>query len=165
VNRGTFREDLFYRLAVVRVRLPSLRARREDVPMLVRHFMERFGATVEPSAELLASLAQRPWPGNVRELRNAVERALAMNVDLTARGAATEAPPDTVGLLAQLLELPWAEAQERWVAHFELAYVREALRRSGGSVTEAAQRTGVTRRHVQRVMRRLGLRNEEGDDT
>src|SRR5690606_38744914 len=81
VNAGLFREDLYYRLAVVEVELPALRQRREDVPALAQHFAQSMGAGAAAiPAELLSSWLTRSWPGNVRELRNVVERSLFLGV-------------------------------------------------------------------------------------
>jgi len=161
VNRGAFREDLYFRLAVVQVELPPLRARREDIPTLVRHFVEQLvPGSPPPSRQLLDRLAAKAWPGNVRELRNAVERTLALH-GVSAPGedpARISAVPGE--LLPSLLELPYKEGFDRWVAHYERNYVQHALRLSGGSVSEAARRSGVTRRHIQRLMKRHGLRDE-----
>jgi len=160
VNGGRFREDLYFRLAVVQVRLPPLRARREDVPMLVRHFVECFApGSPPPSQALLDAMAARPWPGNVRELRNAVERAVALT-RAPAPGAPAE-PGRSADSLAAAMEplfgLPTLEANAQWMELFERAYLANALRLAGGSVSGAARAMGTNRRYVQRLMRRLGV--------
>ncbi|MGE0784739.1 MAG: sigma 54-interacting transcriptional regulator [Sandaracinaceae bacterium] len=164
VNQGTFREDLFFRLAVVRVRLPPLRSRRDDIPRLVRHFVERLRPDAPtPSPELVAALARKSWPGNVRELRNAVERALALVDPATSEGAPAEAASSGQDArLAELLSMPMKEGLDRWVAYFEQEYVKLALDRHG-SVSAAARAAGVNRRHIQRLMKRHGMRDDEGD--
>ncbi len=155
VNKGSFREDLYFRLAVVEVKLPPLRARREDIPTLVTHFVKRLRPDAPaPAPELLSRLAKKAWPGNVRELRNAVERVLALGGTQATSG---EAAPPSDGLLGAVLAMPYKEGLERWVGEFERAYLQEALRAAGGSVSEAARRSGVTRRHIQRLMKRHGL--------
>ncbi len=164
VNRGTFREDLFFRLAVVRVRLPPLRARAGDIPRLVAHFVARLrpGAPA-PSPELVQALARKSWPGNVRQLRNAVERALALVAPADAPGSPAIAPaPGEAGLLAETLQLPLKEGLERWTAHFEQEYVKLALARHG-SVSAAARAAGVNRRHIQRLMKRHGMRDGDSE--
>ena len=159
VNKGSFREDLYFRLAVVEVKLPPLRARPEDIPTLVTHFVQRLRPDAPPpSAELLARLSKKAWPGNVRELRNAVERALALSGETQLGGSETSAASS--GLLAAVLAMPYKEGFDRWVAEFERAYLEEALRAAGGSVSEAARRSGVTRRHIQRLMKRHGSSRE-----
>ena len=161
VNRGGFREDLYFRLAVVQVKLPPLRARREDIPDLVGHFVECFtGERRDLAPELIQALAARPWPGNVRELRNAVERAVAMAVP-SAQAAPDDQPGGgAYGHMQALFPLPVKEALERWNDAFERAYWESALRLSGGSVSGAARAAGVNRRYVQRVMKRHGLRSD-----
>jgi len=159
VNRGTFREDLYFRLAVVQVSLPPLRSRREDIPTIVKHFINRFAPnSPPPSPALLQSLSAQPWPGNVRELRNAVERALALAAPSTE--VATDETPQTTPqeAMAPLFALPIKEAIEKWTSDFERQYLENALRHSGGSVSEAARQCGVNRRYVQRMMKRLGMK-------
>ncbi|MBI2891936.1 MAG: sigma 54-dependent Fis family transcriptional regulator [Deltaproteobacteria bacterium] len=165
IDRGGFREDLYFRLAVVTVKLPPLRARTDDVPLLVRHFVECLApGSPPPSAELLAAMAARPWPGNVRELRNAVERALAMAGP--ERPGSSPGPGDQAPMaeaMEPLFQLPIKEAIERWAELFERAYLGDALRRSGGSVSGAARMAGVNRRFVQRMMKRHGMRDDSGE--
>jgi DNA-binding NtrC family response regulator len=159
VNAGRFREDLFYRLAVVQVTLPPLRARTEDLPMLVSHFLARFAPPgskpPSPSPDALAVLAARPWPGNVRELRNVVERA----VSLTGQGAFGIAPAGAAAPLptGETLDLPFEEALDR----FQRRYFDEALRKSGGNISAAARDAGVNRKLLQRLLKRWG--RDEGE--
>ena len=163
VNRGGFREDLFFRLAVVRIRLPPLRARPDDIPVLVRHFLHRLKPdSPDPSPDLLRALSARPWPGNVRELRNAVERAVAMAEPARQRTATGSLDPGGAGglTMSALFELPIQEAVDRWVEQLERAYVEDVLRRSGGSVSGAARLAGTNRRYIQRLMKRHGLRED-----
>jgi len=164
VNRGTFREDLYFRLAVVQVELPPLRQRRDDIPALVRHFISRFDPkSPAPSKELMNNLAAQPWTGNVRELRNAVERALALSAPgpSNTEQQITEANADEA--MSFLFDLPIKEATEKWTSDFERKYIEYALQRSGGSVSEAARQCGVNRRYVQRLMKRLGIRSGHSD--
>ena len=163
VNKGQFREDLFFRLAVVHVRLPSLRVRPEDIPLLVRHFVEVLApGTPPPSPQVIEALSRRAWPGNVRELRNAVERAVALAVPAGPMSR-VQVPMGQNGarddLLSTLVGLPMKEASERWIDVFERAYVENALR-VAGSVSAAARAAAVSRRQMQRLMKRLGLRED-----
>jgi DNA-binding NtrC family response regulator len=162
VNKGTFREDLFYRLAVVRVKLPPLRMRVEDIPFLVEHFVRRLTPDAPPpSSELVRALASRPWPGNVRELRNAVEHALAMMGSPAPHDEPTIEHIDRDTSLGALLGLPFKEALDQWVESFERAYLEHVLTASGGSVSGAARIAGVNRRYVQRLMKRHGIKSDE----
>lgn len=160
VNRGTFREDLYFRLAVIRVTLPPLRSRGADVAMLVEHFVKRFAPSAGAlDASTLQSFASQPWPGNVRELRNAVERACALAAPVdTGDITSAEISVSASQQMSALFGLPIKEAVETWTEAFERAYLENALRICDGSVSEVARRSGVNRRFVQRMMKRLGVR-------
>jgi transcriptional regulator with PAS, ATPase and Fis domain len=167
VNEGTFREDLYYRLAVIEVELPPLRARREDLPALAAHFIERFtGRPDPPPPALLSTLLTRDWPGNVRELRNFIERCVslgwpdpsALAPSPLARGAGAAA-----GAAASLVpvDLPLKEARLAWMEQFEGVYVRALLDKTRGNVTRAAELAGVSRRFFQRTMARIGVKSAD----
>ena len=160
VNEGAFREDLYYRLAVVVLELPSLRGRREDITLLAERFYARAGGKGELPPQLRASLLARSWPGNVRELRNFMERAACLGVP--SPGAPAPATSSVEGRVS--IDLAYKEARESWMEQFDRAYVTELLARNGGNVTHAAQRAGLHRRTLQRVMANLGLRSDDGDD-
>ncbi|HEY2511977.1 MAG TPA: sigma 54-interacting transcriptional regulator [Polyangiaceae bacterium] len=164
VNHGSFREDLFYRLAVVEIELPPLRARREDVPMLAQHFYERFTGRPGPiPLDLLASLPTRSWSGNVRELRNFIERSLSLGLgEGGAQGAPLAVPLPGLDAFVPH-DRPMLEARQAWVDQFESAYVRALLQRTNGNVTHAAKEARVSRRFLQSVMRRLGLRDADDE--
>jgi DNA-binding NtrC family response regulator len=169
-NQGTFREDLYYRLAVVEVKLPALRARMEDIPVLATHFHERLGAADPrlPDA-FLQMLATRGWPGNVRELRNFIERSMSLGfIEQTAGTlpALREHAMQAQGLDNLVpLDLPLKEARQAWTEKFELVYVRGILEQTHGNITRAAERAGVNRRFLQRLVARLGLRSDPDDPT
>jgi DNA-binding NtrC family response regulator len=171
VNEGTFREDLYYRLAVVEVRLPALRSRREDIPALARHFYERLGGGPPLPADFVASLASRGWPGNVRELRNFIERHVALGLVDEGGAEVGHSRPVSVATESTLEaliphHLPLKEARDAWTETFENIYVKSLLRRTGGKVGRAAELAGVNRRFMQRIIARLGIRadDEAGDD-
>ena len=173
VNEGTFREDLFYRLAVVEVALPPLRARKDDIPMLASHFYRMLGGQGDLPQAFLAMVSNRSFPGNVRELRNFVERAMLLGtISPALKRPAIAAPPKALGDLAPL-HLPLKEARQAWTESFEQVYVRGVLERAKGNVTHAAELAGVSRRFLQRLAARLGIRASdvgadpqdlEGDD-
>ncbi len=163
VNEGTFREDLYYRLAVIELELPPLRARREDIPILAQHFHARAtGRDVPLPHDLLESLLSRAWPGNVRELRNHIERAVTLgwspDVQRTQAPRAPTAPDAMV--LGVTSDMPLHEAREACIASFEKAYVAALLQRTAGNVTRAASLAGVTRRTLHRVMAQHGVRTK-----
>jgi two-component system, NtrC family, response regulator GlrR len=158
VNSRRFRPDLYYRLAVVDVRLPPLRERLEDVPLLVEHFLAQLGAPQAAAAALrdpehLASLGQHAWPGNVRELRNYVEQALALGAraQLDPSGASAGPPPIDV-------RVPLRRAREQWLDHFERRYLAELLAAHGDNVSAAARAAEIDRVHFHRLLSRYGLR-------
>jgi transcriptional regulator with PAS, ATPase and Fis domain len=166
VNDGTFREDLYYRLAVVSLSLAPLRSRREDIPLLARHFHRALVGPTAPELpqEFVARLMGRSWPGNVRELRNFIERSVSLGlVDVRPPRASAPPPgaplPSLDGMVA--LRLPLKDARQAWVESFESVYVRDVLLRCGGNVTRAAERAGVSRRFLQRLVARLGIKPAE----
>jgi transcriptional regulator with PAS, ATPase and Fis domain len=166
VNSGAFREDLYYRLAVIEIELPPLRARREDIPSLAAHFIERFTGKAEPLAPaLLSNLLVRDWPGNVRELRNFIERCVSLGwPDATAPitvPSLGELPPGLSAIVP--VHLPLKEARLVWGEQFESIYVRAILEKTNGNVTRAAQLAGVSRRLFQRTMARAGIRSDSFD--
>ena len=172
VKAGTFRQDLYYRLAVVTVKIPSLRTRLEDLRLLVDHTWEELDrrrraqglpAPQRLDATAMAMLARYDFPGNVRELRNIVERWAVLG---SASGEALgDAVPPSVGrpsaapsdTFAGVLELPYHEGRELLLERFERAFTEAILARSGGNVSKAARDAGVDRRHLQRLMVRFGL--------
>ncbi|MDB4993972.1 MAG: Flagellar regulatory protein FleQ [Myxococcaceae bacterium] len=160
VNDGLFREDLYYRLAVVEIVLPSLRARREDIPLLAAHFHAMLGGTGALPPAFIASIKQRSFPGNVRELKNFVERAMLLGTITTSSARAAVPVPSTLEELAPL-HLPLKEARDQWTQSFEAVYVRAVLKRARGNVTHAAELAGVSRRFLQRLAARLGIRASE----
>jgi transcriptional regulator with PAS, ATPase and Fis domain len=160
VNDGTFREDLYYRFAVVEVALPPLRARREDIPLLAAHFHRSLGGNgVLPDA-YVAALVQKSYAGNVRELKNVIERDVLLGNVTEARPSASPPPlalPTGAEELAPL-HLPLKEARQAWTESFEQIYVRAILKRTRGNVTRAAELAGVSRRFLQRMAARLRIK-------
>ncbi|MBK9030251.1 MAG: sigma 54-dependent Fis family transcriptional regulator [Myxococcales bacterium] len=168
VKAGAFREDLFYRLAVVRCDVPPLRARPGDLPTLARYFAESFGRSPwELSPTLLADLARHDWPGNVRELRNVVERALSLGT-LAVDDDLPAAPPVAAGTAAAsashdgILELPFKEAKAALVEGFERDYLVHLLARHRGNISRAAHEAGIDRNYIHRLVKKYGLDVERG---
>ena len=166
VNRGTFRADLYFRLAGARIVLPPLRERPEDVEVLVRHFaMELTGSEELPlSQETLAALAAQHWPGNVRELRSAVERAVAFGA---AELASMLDEPASAPAAASVAPAPLADdapleryrdAKAHAIAAFERTYLAKLIERSGGNASEAARQARMDRPYLLALLRRYGLR-------
>jgi DNA-binding NtrC family response regulator len=176
-----FRDDLFFRLAVVTLEIPPLRERREDIQQLVdsylEHFRNQMGKPVlRVSAEASQALVLYDWPGNVRELANAIERAVLIATeeeirlaDLPGRVAREQArlpgPGDGVPwsfetLPGELLERPLVEAKRLVSAAFEKRYLVDLLRSTGGKVGETAQKARINERSLYGLMRKHGLRKE-----
>ena len=167
IAKGRFREDLFYRLAVVRIPVRPLRERAEDIPLLVHHFEEQLARRGRAQVqrlppELVQQMQTQAWPGNVRELRNAVARALALGTRAPSAAAVTAATNDVVRSAIDL-SVPLKDARDRMVEEFEKAYLLAALAESGGNVTRAAEIAGVNRKFIQRAMHRYGLRDSEDE--
>jgi DNA-binding NtrC family response regulator len=163
VNAGTFRLDLYYRLAVVRLEVPALRERRDDIPLLAEQFLREAGyegalSTVLPD-DALEALLTHHWPGNVRELRNFVEAALATGeappLEASA-GAAAAAKP--AGPSADPLELGYREARRRVLDGFELSYLKALIERTSGNVSLAARMAKMDRSHLIDLLHRHKLR-------
>jgi DNA-binding NtrC family response regulator len=154
---GRFREDLYHRLAVLRVTLPPLRARKEDLPQLVPALLEQLGGRVEVAPAGMALLSEYDWPGNVRELRNVLERACALvapGEPITAQALGLEPSPGPEG---------FHQAKERLVSNWERGYLADLLRRARGNVARAARMAGLNRPHLYTLLKKHGL-GEDGDD-
>ena len=173
VNRGAFREDLYYRLAVVRVRVPPLRERAEDVPRLVEHFVRRaLPDDAKRAAKILASISEEnrarlmahPWPGNVRELKNLIQRTLALSTEddpaalepqtapgLERRPAASDAPEPVVDL-----DRPFSDLKKEVVESFERNYLTRQLARHEGNYSRAAAASGMDRMYFKRMLKKRG---------
>jgi transcriptional regulator with GAF, ATPase, and Fis domain len=173
VRRREFREDLYYRISVIRVTVPPLRDRREDIPALAQHFLERLrGAGAQVPADLVQVLLAHPWPGNVRELRNVVERWATFE---SARpevlfGEAIGGPgggpkQGVLGGIGDLASLPYHEAKRRVLEAFDRAYFPDVLQRVGGVVAKAAELAQVPRPSFHRMLARAraaeGAANED----
>ncbi|QSQ18304.1 sigma 54-interacting transcriptional regulator [Myxococcus landrumensis] len=154
VKEGRFREDLFHRLAVLRVTLPPLRERPEDIPLLVDTMLERLGRP--PSAlseQTRALLEQYPWPGNVRELRNVVQRVVNLGEHALPEMSASERARFT----SAELEMPFKEAKERLIDGFERDYLKNLLERCGGNISRASREAGLARLYVRKLLKKYGL--------
>jgi len=152
--QGRFREDLYYRLAVVRLELPSLRSRREDIELLAQHFARELGAGELPR-DVLQDFMARDWPGNVRELKNAISAYGALGTLSAPRKSRS---PDRLraSLLDSIdLDVPYAELKERLVEEFLRLYVEKLLSHTGGKQAEAARISGLEKSYFSKLVRRL----------
>jgi DNA-binding NtrC family response regulator len=165
VNAGSFRLDLFYRLAVVRLSVPPLRERREDIPLLAAHFAREMGEAQDLSRLIppdeLARIQRHHWPGNVRELRNYVEARLAMGEPVPLEeleGIAAEEAGGRAIALEPLLTASYKEARATLLRQFESHYLPHILDRAGGNVSQAARDCRMDRSHLWELLRRHQLR-------
>jgi two-component system nitrogen regulation response regulator NtrX len=168
IRAGSFREDLFFRLNVIPFRVAPLRERREDIPLLARHFIEEFSAEYgkrrrELSAEALELLMGLPWPGNVRELRNIIERLVIMapgdriearDVPAPLLGVRARSEEDTSPPQAPLPDFPSLGAARE---DFEKRYIWKKYQECGGNMSRTAQALQVERSHLYRKMKSFGL--------
>jgi two-component system response regulator GlrR len=165
-----FREDLYYRLAVLEIRLPPLRERREDFSVLVDDVLAQLGIhdyeVAEPlrAPEFVEMLARYRWPGNVRQLRNYVERRIALGESIAPPGLETPIPPapgqDGAGPKVDL-DQPIRVSREAWNNVFESRYVAGLLARHDNNITAAARAAGINRVHFYRLLWKHGLRTSD----
>ena len=158
VNEARFRADLYFRLAVLRIALPPLRDRAEDLPVLAEELLATLGAKPEEiralcTPDLLASLRRGAWPGNARELRNHLERCLAFQEALPL-GDEMATRAETAPGPAVDPRVPYAEARRRALDTFERAYVKALLEHHGGKMTQAAAAAGIDRVYLYKLSRR-----------
>ena len=163
VAEGTFREDLYYRLNVIPVQLPPLRDRREDIPVLVKHFLGEVFArrrTMQVSQGAMRALMAYPWPGNVRQLENAVERAVALGTGANgdrAVGSAAGAPAAPPATAAPFVELPGEGLDlPGYLASIERDLIQRALERTRGNRNKAAELLRIKRTTLVEKLKRLG---------
>ncbi len=170
IDEGRFREDLFYRLNILHVELPPLRDRREDIPLLLAHFIDqyraRYASRVEGfTPEALDALVRHDWPGNVRELENAVERALAvvdeLRIPLEALPSEIVSSSGRAPLSATVASLSYREAIDLARDRASREYLVLLMQEFAGNVTKAAERAGVERESLHRLLKRYGLRSDE----
>ncbi len=159
VNQGSFRADLYYRLAVVLVTLPALRERPEDIPLLAKHLAESLVSDPAVRTKVLDDtfyrrLERASWPGNVRELRNYVERCLVMQQVVPLQSQSETPAPNS-----SHDHLSFGQAKALVVEEFERNYLRRLLERSNGNLSQAARTANLDRPHLYKLLNRYGLRN------
>jgi two-component system nitrogen regulation response regulator NtrX len=178
IRAGRFREDLYFRLNVIPFHVPPLRERREDVPLLVRHFVQVLCAEHgrrprEVAQDAVEVLARLPWPGNVRELRNILERLVIMTpgerIERRQLPESLIAPPgeppagESPGAAVAALDATLVAAREE----FERRYILQRYHECGGNMSRTAEALGVERSNLYRKMKAFGLlpaKRERGDD-
>jgi two-component system, NtrC family, response regulator GlrR len=167
VTARRFRSDLYYRLAVLRIRVPPLRERKEDLPLLLEHFLQILGpqhrseSRALRSHEFMSELRRHTWPGNIRELRNYIERCLATRAQPSPQELEISAPPSSTEPLKIDITQPLKTAREAWVGEFERRYLAEILKQHDDNITVAARAAGVDRIHFYRLLWKHGLRSRD----
>jgi two-component system response regulator HydG len=161
MKRGAFRKDLFFRLNVVSIKMPPLRDRKEDIPPLVRHFLERFGkekSVTQVSDEVMGRLLNYDWPGNVRELENCIQRAVSLG-----SGTFVQMQDLPSSLLYHLGRTPTSRQDLTTLEALEQQAIRQALRATGGDRIRAAKLLGIGKTTIYRKLKEYGLEAESPD--
>lgn len=164
IAENRFREDLYYRLAVVHVDLPALCERRDDIPLLSHHFLVKYSRLNRKeitalSDEAMQALMAQEYPGNVRELENVIERGVIFcnSRELGIKNLGLDSPQATFSFRAlnqeDILHLPFKEAKEEMIRRFHKDYVQTLLSESGGNVSRAAESAGIQRQYLHRIMK------------
>jgi DNA-binding NtrC family response regulator len=193
VNRGRFREDLFYRLAVARVHVPPLRERKDDIPLLIEHILTSTpgGENAYIAPDTIDLMMKHDWPGNVRELRNVIERAVLLsetpahdslrrtatpgpgpgmradveiNDDDVSNPSVTASQPGAVMTVPVDVTVPFKTAKQDVVTEFERRYISKLLEQHDGNISAAARTAGIDRMSIHKMLHRLGLANPGRED-
>ena len=190
VNRGRFREDLFYRLAVARVHVPPVRDRKEDIPLLIEHILQSTpgGENAYIAPDTIDLMMKHDWPGNVRELRNVIERAVLLSevpaheslrraatanpvaprgevgIDEQSNPSVTASQPGVVLTVPVDVSIPFKTAKQNVVTEFERRYISKLLEQHDGNISAAARTAGIDRMSIHKMLHRLGLSNPGRDD-
>ena len=165
IKAKEFREDLFYRLNVVNIQMPPLRERREDIPLLVEYFLEKYCAEFNVgkkgiSPDLMTLLVEHSWEGNVRELANTIERGVirAPTEWIQADDIGWNRSPLRSRLGSdQIFGLPYREAKQQVMEQFNIKYISHMLQQNGGNITRAARQCGLERQSLQQIIKKYGV--------
>ena len=171
VEKGKFREDLYFRLNVVPITAPPLRERREDIPLLIDTMLAKLGpAGAALSEQTRAALMAHDWPGNVRELRNVIERALALGAD-PGMLVAPLGPTESAARGAQLRDgiefeagMSFRDTKEKWNELFERRYLSWLIKRAEGNISKAARDADMDRKYLHKLLRKYGITASDGAD-
>lgn len=168
VNEGNFREDLYFRLSVVHIRIPPLRKRKDDIPILIKAFLTKFLGeedakkhfdSIEKTSRVLM---RHPWPGNVRELRNLVEIAIHSDQDPLNLGSflyTNHQAPVAQDRIVNA-DRPFKILKQEIIQDFEQSYITDLLQRHNGNVSQGAKQAGIERAYLQRLVRKYGIREQ-----
>ncbi|MCF6159027.1 MAG: sigma-54-dependent Fis family transcriptional regulator [wastewater metagenome] len=170
VQEKEFREDLYYRLNVINIAMPPLRERKEDIPLLVKHFIEKYNKKANKhikgiSPEVEKEFYNYNWPGNVRELENVIERAITLtnedriSVNVVLPLVKKEGNPEVSE--NELFAQPYKEARRKAIDSFNVKYITNILNKMNGNVTYAARESGIERQYLQRMMKHYHIKSKE----
>jgi two-component system response regulator PilR (NtrC family) len=162
MREGSFRKDLYYRLNVLQIELPPLRERKDDIPLLVKHFLAKFGSRQTVLKETMNALVGYDWPGNVRELENAIERAIVL---AKTNQITTDDLPDRI-VVGELARHPLSGAEQHVESlnfrkareKFEKQFLQDAVDACAGNIAEASRRSGISRRHLYQKLNKYHIR-------
>ena len=166
VSAGEMREDLYYRLNVLPVSIPPLRERRSDIPLLGRHFVQKFAAeSGKPAKELaqeaIDALQRYDWPGNVRELENVIQRAVVLGrsevIGLEQLSFRLQTPASQQAAMPETADMGYQDAKQAVLDTFEREYFSRLIQATGGNIARAAQEAGMDRKNLYQKLGRLGL--------
>jgi DNA-binding NtrC family response regulator len=165
-----FREDLFYRLNVIQIEMPSLKERKQDIPLLSYHFLRKYARTnqkdiSEISPEAMQALVSKDYPGNVRELENIIERGVIFcaSKSLTLKDLHLDQEGETLypNLSEEAASLSFKDAKEKMISLFHRQYIMSLLQHSGGNISKAAEAAGIQRQYLHRLMKDAGIEAEQ----
>ncbi|HVO29410.1 MAG TPA: sigma 54-interacting transcriptional regulator [bacterium] len=188
VEKGKFREDLFFRLSVIQVKVPALRERKEDIPLLAQRFLEKCVAQLGASSGqekankilsegAIAALQSHDWPGNVRELRNVIERAVFLSSgaeiidtrDIPLAAAATnshhDVPEGAFWREIRSAKLGFKEAKDKWIEIFERRFLDDLMKTTENNISAAAREASMDRKYLRSLLKKYGLwEGPEGEE-
>ena len=170
VQEKEFREDLYYRLNVINIKMPPLRDRKEDIPLLVKHFIEKYNKKENKQIKGITQDVEKEfynytWPGNVRELENVIERAVTLTnediISLDTISSLVKKEGNVEPTEDELLSSPYKEARRKALDLFNVKYITKAINKTEGNVTNAAKESGIERQYLQRMLKRYNIKSKD----
>ena len=170
VQEKEFREDLYYRLNVINIKMPPLRVRKEDIPLLVKHFIEKYNKKENKQIKGITQDVEKEfynytWPGNVRELENVIERAVTLTnediISLDTISSLVKKEGNAEPTEDELLSSPYKEARRKALDSFNVKYITKAINKTEGNVTNAAKESGIERQYLQRMLKRYNIKSKD----
>ena len=170
VQEKEFREDLYYRLNVINIKMPPLRDRKEDLPLLVKHFIEKYNKKENKQIKGITQDVEKEfynytWPGNVRELENVIERAVTLTnediISLDTISSLVKKEGNAEPTEDELLSSPYKEARRKALDSFNVKYITKAINKTEGNVTNAAKESGIERQYLQRMLKRYNIKSKD----